>query len=103
MVSFTRGQSFSFGISSDDFTSTSSSSSSLSFRTLHRLEAFYVDGVYHAKPLTMSHFGEAIEEGNTAITFGSPLVLGAFRQQRRILTKEVEEEEEKEELTRLHL
>lgn len=65
-------------------------------RTLHRLEASYIDGVYHAIPLIVSHPGELTEEDHIAAAFGSPSVSKAFWQRRRVLIEEVDEKDEEE-------
>lgn len=100
VVSFAGVRPFPFGGSSNDSISTSTSSS-VSLRTLHRLEAPYIGGVYCTTPIAVSHPREEIEEGNSTIASGSPPALGASWQGRKILAVEVDEEE-KEELTRPH-
>lgn len=89
---------FSFG--DNDSSSILTTSSSLSSGEERRLEVSYIDGVYHAIPLAVSHL-EGEEEVDDATTIsGSSSTSRAFCRHRRILAQEVDEKEEEEEPTR---
>lgn len=83
--------------STNDSPSTSSSSS-VSLRILHRLDAPYIRKVYYIVSLVVSHPREETKEGDSATAAGSSPALGVSQKWRRILTKEVEKEKEEESL-----
>lgn len=72
MVSFVRGQFFPSDGLIDDLSSISTTSSSLSYGAERRLETPYIDEVYHAIPLIMSHLEEEEGVGDTAVASSSP-------------------------------
>lgn len=82
MVSFIEGRFFPSGDSSDSSSFTSFSSSLLSSGMLHQLETPYIDRVYHATLLAVSHPGEEKVEGDATTASSSPLVSRASRQKK---------------------
>lgn len=98
MVSFARARDLSF----DSYSLTSSFSlSSMSFEMVELLNTSYTNKVYFPMPFTILHLGEE-EEGDTATSFGFPLLTGAFRRKRRLIIKEEELEENEKGLTIPH-
>lgn len=78
MVSFARGHFFPSGNPSNDSSSISTTSSSLLFKAERRLETPYIDEVYHAIPLAVSHLEEEEEVDEAAIVFSSPPNVRSF-------------------------